>query len=108
MFTKYLLLAAISLIGVYIGSSLGSSRAWFAGASASTTRIDFDQVFADAARRVAFAPSVINNVNRDAKNDRLLTRGSMLSESVVLLHCEPIAAPFADPVLGKIVGRCDA
>jgi hypothetical protein len=26
----------------------------------------------------------------------------------VLPFCEPLASEFADPILGRIVGRCDA
>jgi hypothetical protein len=27
---------------------------------------------------------------------------------VLLPNCEPVASPFSDPVLSRIVGHCDA
>jgi hypothetical protein len=63
----------------------------FAAAPASATKIDFDQV-----------------VNRAGKSDRLPSIKAVLPESVLLPNCEPVASPFADPILGRIVGRCDA
>jgi len=110
MFTKHFLLAVISLISICVGSSMAwSNRAWFAGASVSETRIDFDQVFADAVWQGEFKPSFVGDagINRAAKSDRLPAPKSLLPEAALLPNCEPVAAPYADPVLGRVVGRCD-
>jgi hypothetical protein len=29
-----------------------------------------------------------------------------LARPIPMQHCEPVASPFADPVLGRIIGRC--
>ena len=91
-------------IAIAIGICIGSSIAFktFAAAPTSATRIDFDQVFGDAARQ-----SQSLYLDRARKGDRLNVR-SALRETVLLPNCEPLASPFADPILGKIVGRCDA
>ena len=47
-------------------------------------------------------------VNRAGKGDRLSDLKSVVFERIRLSGCEPVASPFADPVLGQIVGRCDA
>jgi hypothetical protein len=103
MFTKQLSLAVLALISISVGSSMAwSNRAWLAGAAASETKINFDQAFADAAWRTS-SPLV----NRAKKTDRLPVRKSVLPEPARLAYCEPVAASYADPVLGRIVGRCD-
>jgi hypothetical protein len=103
----------------------------FAAAPASETKIDFDQVFADATRQVEFNPSIHDGlhhigwnfimtttergsqsldagyVNRASKGDRLNFK-SVLPEPALLPYCEPVASPFADPILGRIAGRCAA
>ena len=94
-------------IAIAVSICIGSSMAWsslqtFAAASASETTIDFDQVFADATR-----PGQSQYVDRARKSDRLNFR-SVSSETALLPYCEPLASPFTDPVLGRIVGRCDA
>jgi hypothetical protein len=127
--TKQVLLAITVLISVCIGSSMAwSNLARSAGAPASETRIDFDQVFANVAQRGKFERSIAQrlpeegwnftitatvrgspddgSINRQRKGDRLPGFRSVLLEPVFLPHCEPVAAPFADPVLGRIVGRC--
>jgi hypothetical protein len=88
-------------IAIVVAISIGSGIAFetFAAAPASATRIDFDHVFADATRQ---------SVDRAHKGDRLPSFKAVLSEPVLLPNCEPLASPFADPTLGKIVGRCDA
>jgi hypothetical protein len=91
---------AIAVI-ICIGS--GITFKTFAAAPASVTRIDFDQVFADATRQ---SPSPY--VDRARKGDRLPRFKTVLPELALLPNCEPLASPFADPILGKIVGRCDA
>ena len=99
MFTKQLSIAIA--ITTCIGS--GITFKTFAAAPASTTRIDFDQVFADATRQ-----SQSTSVDRTRKGDRLPSFKTALQEPALLPNCEPLASPFADPILGRIVGRCDA
>jgi hypothetical protein len=98
MVTKQLSIAIA--IGIFIGSGIAFKT--FAAAPESATRIDFDQVFADATRQ-----SQSQYVNRTRKGNRLNVR-SVLQETALLPNCEPLASPFADPILGKVVGRCDA
>jgi hypothetical protein len=98
MVTKQLSIAIA--ISVFIGSGIAFNT--FAAAPASATRIDFDQVFADAIQQ-----SQSQYVNRARKSNRLDVR-SVLHETALLPNCEPLASPYADPILGKIVGRCDA
>jgi hypothetical protein len=98
MVTKQLSIAiAISIV---MGSGIAFKT--FA-APASATRIDFDQVFADATRQ-----SQHPFVDRAHKGDRLLSFKTVSPEPVLLPNCEPLASPFADPILGRIAGRCDA
>jgi len=97
MVTKQLSIAIA--ISVFIGSGIAFQT--FA-APTSATRIDFDQVFADATRQ-----SQSQQVNRARKSNRLNVR-SVLRETALLPNCEPLASPYADPILGKVVGRCDA
>ena len=73
-----------------------------AAAPTSATRIDFDQVFADVTRQSA------GYVDRAHKSDRLPTFKTVPPEPVLLPYCEPLASEFADPIFGRIVGRCDA
>ena len=98
MVTKQLSIAIA--IGIFIGSGIAFKT--FAAAPASATRIDFDQVFADATQQ-----SQSQYVNRARKSNRLDVR-SVLQETALLPNCEPLASPYADPILGKVVGRCDA
>jgi hypothetical protein len=84
-------------IGIFIGSSIA-----FKTFAAAPTRIEFDQVFADAKQQTRS-----QYVDRAHKSNRLNAR-SVLPETVLLPNCEPVASPFADPILGRIVGRCDA
>ena len=95
MFTKQLSIA------IAISICIGSGLAFIAAAPASATRIDFDQVFADAKH------SQSPYVDRARKGDRLPSFKTVLPEPALLPNCEPLASPFADPILGKIVGRCD-
>ena len=98
MVTKQLLIAIA--ISICIGS--GVALETFAAAPTSATRIDFDQVFADVSRQGA------GYVDRAHKSDHLPRFKSVLSEPVLLPYCEPLASPFTDPILGNLVGRCDA
>ena len=98
MVTKQLSIAIA--ISVFIGSGIAFQT--FAAAPTSATRIDFDQVFADVTRQGA------GYVDRAHKSDRLPNFKVVSPESALLPYCEPLASEFADPVLGKIVGRCDA
>jgi len=124
-------------IAIAISFCLGSGLAWsdfktFAAAPASEAKIDFDQLFADATRQGEFDPSVHDGlrhvgwnfimrttergshplaagyVNRARKSDRLPNFKSAFPEPALLPYCEPVASPFTDPILGRIVGRCAA
>jgi hypothetical protein len=98
MVTKQLSIAiAISIV---IGSGIAFKT--FA-APASATKIDFDQVFADATQQ-----SQSPHIDRARKGDRLPSFKTVSPEPALLPNCEPLASPFADPILGRIVGRCDA
>jgi hypothetical protein len=102
MVTKQPFIALAVVISISIG--LGLARpdlSSFAAAPASATKIDFDQVFADAARQGA------GYVNRAHKGDRLPVVKSVTREPV-LPYCEPVASPYSDPVLSRIAGHCDA
>jgi hypothetical protein len=99
MITKQLSIAIVVAIG--IGSGIAVEM--FGAAPASATRIDFDQFFADATWQ-SQSPSV----DRARKGGRLPSFKTVLREPVLLPNCEPLASPFADPILGRIVGRCDA
>ena len=99
MVTKQLSIAIA--ISVFIGSGIAFNT--FAAAPASATRIDFDQVFADATPR-----GQSQYVDRARKSDRLPSFKTVSPEPALLPNCEPLASPYADPILGKVVGRCDA
>ena len=98
MVTKQLSIAIV--ISICIGSGIALET--FAAAPASATRIDFDQAFADATRQGA------GYVDRGRKSDRLPSFKTVSPEPVLLPYCEPLASPFTDPILGRVVGRCDA
>jgi hypothetical protein len=98
MVTKQLSIAIA--ISICIGSGIALET--FAAASASSMRIDFDQVFADVIRQ---SPGY---GDRAHKSDRLSSFKTVSLEPVLLPYCEPLASEFADPVLGNLVGRCDA
>jgi hypothetical protein len=100
MLTKQLTLALAISVCIGFGVARPDFKT-FAAAPASATKIDFNQVFADAAR-----PSVVL-VNRAHKSDRLPSVKANLREPL-LPNCEPVASPYADPILGRIVGRCAA
>jgi hypothetical protein len=74
-----------------------SSRRAFNRGSASATGIDFDQVLSDATQQ-----SQSPYVDRARKGDRLPSFKTVLPEPALLSHCEPLASPFADPILGRI------
>ena len=92
-------LAIVIAISICIGS--GVALETFAAAPASPTRIDFDQVFADVTRQSG------GYVDRARKSDRLTSFKSVSPEPALLPFCEPLASLFTDPILGRIVGRCD-
>jgi hypothetical protein len=146
------LVVIISLVCVAVSSMAWSNIARSAGpASASAlafaARIDFNQVFADAAAgRRDSAPAsqqkldsigvgisaadvqgslrsdrAVIAIARSGKGDRLHVSGEENSafgakpvHAIVIskpaaqpmTHCEPVAAPFADAILGRIIGRC--
>ena len=87
-------------VSICIGSGIALET--LAAAPTSATRIDFDQVFADVTRQGA------EYVDRARKSDRLPSFKTVLPEPALLPNCEPLASPYADPILGRIVGRCDA
>jgi hypothetical protein len=99
MVTKQLSIA----IAIIICMGSGIAFKTFAAVPASATRIDFDRVFADATQQSQFP-----YVDRARKSDRLPSFKAVLLEPALLPNCEPLVSPFADPILGKIVGRCDA
>ena len=98
MVTKQLSIA----IAISICIGLGIVLETFAAAPISATRIDFDQVFADVTRQSA------GYVDLAHKSDRLPSFKTVSPELVLLPYCEPLASEFADPIFGRIVGRCDA
>src|SRR5271154_5710808 len=89
MVTRQLSIAIAITTCVGLGITFGT----FAAAPASTTRIDFDQVFADATRQ-----SQPTSVDRARKGDRLPSFKTALPEPALLPNCEPLASPFADPI----------
>jgi len=99
MVAKQLLIAIA--ISICIGSGV-ALETFAAAPPSSPTRIDFDQVFADVTRQST------GYVDRARKSDHLPRFKSVLSEPVLLPYCEPLASPFTDPILGNLVGRCDA
>ena len=98
MVTKQLSIAIA--ISICVGSGIAFKT--LAAAPASATRIDFDQVFADVTRQGT------GYVDRARKRDRLPSFKTVSPEPSLLPYCEPLASPFTDPILGSIVGRCDA
>ena len=87
-------------VGIRVGSGIALET--FAAAPTSATRIDFDQVFADVARQGT------GYVDQARNGDRLPRFKAVSLEPALLPYCEPLASEFADPVLGRIVGHCDA
>jgi len=87
-------------VSICIGSGIALET--LAAAPTSATRIDFDQVFADVTRQSA------GYVDRAHKSDRLPSFKTVSPEPVLLPYCEPLASEFADPIFGRIAGRCDA
>jgi hypothetical protein len=112
MLTKQLSIAIAISIGICIGS--GMARSDLKMLAAAPTRIDFDQVFAAVTQQSEFNLSIheglrhVGTVDGSRKSDRLPNFKSVLPEPALLPYCEPVASPFADPILGRIVGRCDA
>jgi hypothetical protein len=99
MFTRKLSIAFAVAISFCIG--LGMARPHLETfAAASMTRTDFDQVFADAALGAV-------HVDRAHKGDRSPAVKAVSAERM-LHNCEPVASPYSDPILGRVVGRCDA
>jgi hypothetical protein len=74
----------------------------FAAATSSVTKIDFDQAFADVTGQGAA------HVDRARKGDRKPNVKSASPKSAQLDHCEPVASPYADPILSRVIGRCAA
>jgi hypothetical protein len=99
MFTKQLSIALA--ISICIGFGVARPDLKTFAAAPVATKIDFDQIFADVTRQ-----SVVF-VNRAHKSDRLPSIKAALREPL-LPNCEPVASPYADPILGRIVGRCMA
>ena len=99
MVTKQLLIAIA--ISICIGSGV-ALETFAAAPPVSPTRIDFDQVFADVTRQS------VGYVDRARKSDRLPSFKTNSPEPALLPFCEPLASPFTDPILGRIIGRCDA
>jgi hypothetical protein len=93
-------------VAISFGIGLGMVRPHLETLAAGTTSpasvmtVDFDQVFGDATQGGGY-------VNRAHKADRLPTIKVRVAEPV-LPNCEPVASPYADPVLSRVVGHCDA
>ena len=106
MVTRQLSIAIAVAISFSIG--LGIARPHletFAAAPASpasVTKIDFDQVFADV------TPQGTAHVDRTHKSDRLSNIKSASPKPAQLPYCEPVASPYSDPILSRIIGRCAA
>jgi hypothetical protein len=103
MVTRQISIAIAVAISFCIGLGMAPDLETFAAAPASpvsVTTIDFDQVFADATLGAV-------HVDRVRKGDRLPAIKSVAAERV-LPNCEPVASPYSDPILGRVVGRCDA
>jgi hypothetical protein len=101
MVTKQLSIALAVCLCVSFGITRPGPKALVV-TSTIETKIDFDQVFADATRQG------VTGVNRAHKGDRLPNVKAALREPPMLPNCEPVASPYADPILGRIVGRCAA
>jgi hypothetical protein len=104
MITKQLSIAIAVAISFSIGFAMAppdlETFAAEPAAAASATKIDFDQVFADATLGAV-------HVDRAHKGDRLPSIKAVAAERV-LPNCEPVASPYADPILSRVVGHCDA
>src|SRR5262245_24292538 len=103
MVMKQVSIAFAIAISFCIG--LGITRAHletFPVASASVTTIDFDGVFSDVAGHGAVS------VDRARKGNRLPNVKSASPKPAQLDHCEPVASPYADPILSRVIGRCAA
>jgi hypothetical protein len=101
MVTKQLSIAIAVTISFCVG--LGMARPHlepFTAAPTSVTKINFDQTFADVTRQGT------GYVDRAHKGDRLPNVRSVSSERAPLPYCEPVASPYSDPALARIVGRC--
>jgi hypothetical protein len=103
MTKKQLSLAMI--LSICVGSGVAWSSVKAVSVPAAKTRIDFDQVFA-AAQQAELNTAA--TVNRARKGDRLPGAKPVLLEPLLLPYCEAVASSFADPILGRIVGRCAA
>jgi hypothetical protein len=102
MITKRLSIAIAVAISISIGSGMARpDLRTFAAAPASVAKIDFDRVFADV------TPQGVGYVDRARKGDRL-SRVKSASPEPALPYCEPVASPYSDPILGRIIGRCAA
>jgi len=44
--------------------------------------------------------------NGASARQNALANAIPLAKPIRMQHCEPVASPFADPVLGRIIGRC--
>jgi hypothetical protein len=103
MVTRQLSIAIAVAISFCIG--LGMARPHLETfAAAPMTKIDFDQAFADASLGTT---SGAVHVDRANKGNRLLAVKAVSAERV-LSNCEPVASPYSDPILSRVVGRCDA
>ena len=104
MVTRQLSIAIAVAISFCIG--LGMARPHLETfAAAPMTKIDFDQAFADAS--LGTTPGAVH-VDRAHKGNRLLAVKPAVSAERVLSNCEPVASPYSDPILSRVIGRCDA
>jgi hypothetical protein len=102
MAKKQLSIAIAVAISFCIG--LGVARTdirTFAAAPTFQTKIEFDRAFAEAGRGAGY-------IDRAHKGDRRPSIRAVSREPALLPNCEPVASPYSDAVLGRVVGRCDA
>jgi hypothetical protein len=69
---------------------------------------ELNSSFREQLRRVGWNLIITGTLNRAQKSDRLLNFKSVLLEPVLLPYCAPVAPRYVDPILGRIVGHCDA
>jgi hypothetical protein len=99
MLTKQLSITLAISVCIVLGVARPDFKT-YAAAPEAVMNIDFDQVFADAARQGV-------DVNRAHKSNRLPSVKAIVREPL-LPNCEPVASPYADPILSRVVGRCAA
>jgi hypothetical protein len=54
-------------------------------------------------RKNAASPQLANGASA---RQNAFDNATPVAKPIRMQHCEPVASPFADPVLGRIIGRC--